>query len=103
MQKPSLNSRTRYCDAIIGIRWERWFASESIAPADRALEINRRFRDECLNMEWYRTRREAAAIIEGWRCHYNDVRPHSSLHYLTPAEFKAKYMNKNDQIRRAAL
>lgn len=24
------------------------------------------------------------------RCHYNDVRPHSSLDYLTPAEFKAQ-------------
>jgi hypothetical protein len=29
---------------ILGIRWDRWFASESIAPADRALEINRRLR-----------------------------------------------------------
>ena len=52
--------------------------------------FNGRFRDECLNMEWFRNRVEAAAIIEGWRGHYNEVRPHSSLGYLTPFEFKAK-------------
>lgn len=28
---------------ILGIRWNVWFASETIVPADRALEINRRF------------------------------------------------------------
>jgi len=27
--------------------------------------------------------------IEQWRRHYNEVRPHSSLGYLTPREFKA--------------
>jgi putative transposase len=59
--------------------------------------FNGRFRDECLNMEWFRTRREAVAIIEGWRQHYNSVRPHSSLGYLTPHEFKAKQMNIKNQ------
>jgi putative transposase len=52
--------------------------------------FNGRFRDEGLNMEWFRTRRETAAIIESWRQHYNEVRPHSSLGYLTSIEFKAK-------------
>ena len=65
--------------------------------------FNGRFRDECLNMEWFRTRREAAAIIEGWRQHYNQVRPHSGLNYLTPIEFKQKQGSDNDQIREAAL
>jgi putative transposase len=52
--------------------------------------FNGRFRDECLNQEWFRTRREARVIIEGWRQHYNDVRPHSSLGYLTPNEFRKR-------------
>ena len=52
--------------------------------------FNGRFRDECLNMEWFRTRPEAVALIATWREHYNTVRPHSSLKYLTPHEFKAK-------------
>ena len=50
--------------------------------------FNGKFRDECLNVEWFRTRPEAAVVIEQWRRHYNDVRPHSSLGYLTPTEFK---------------
>ena len=50
--------------------------------------FNGKFRDECLNMEWFRNRREAAVFIEAWRQHYNEVRPHSSLGYRTPHEFK---------------
>lgn len=50
--------------------------------------FNGRFRDECLNIEWFRSRREAKAIIEVWRRHYNAVRPHSSLDYQTPIEFR---------------
>jgi len=50
--------------------------------------FNGRFRDECLSIEWFRSRREAKVIIEVWRRHYNAVRPHSSLDYLTPIEFK---------------
>ena len=34
--------------------------------------------------------------IEQWRRHYNEVRPHSSLGYLTPAEFKALAAVKAD-------
>jgi putative transposase len=50
--------------------------------------FNGKFRDECLSMEWFRNRMEAKVVIEDWREHYNDVRPHSSLNYLTPNEFK---------------
>jgi putative transposase len=50
--------------------------------------FNGRFRDECLSLEWFRSRPEARLVIEAWRRHYNDVRPHSSLEYLTPSEFK---------------
>jgi len=46
-----------------------------------------KFRDECLSLEWFRSRAEAKVIIEAWRRHYNAVRPHSSLDYLTPNEF----------------
>lgn len=49
--------------------------------------FNGRLRDECLNVEWFRSRREARILIEAWRQHYNAVRPHMSLGYLTPAEF----------------
>ena len=50
--------------------------------------FNGKFRDECLSMEWFRNRTEAKVVIEDWRVHYNTVRPHSSLQYQTPLEFK---------------
>lgn len=50
--------------------------------------FNGKFRDECLSMEWFRNRVDAKIVIESWRRHYNEVRPHSSLGNLTPAEFK---------------
>ena len=52
--------------------------------------FNGKFRDECLSLEWFRSRAEAKVVIESWREHYNEIRPHSSLGYLTPREFIAK-------------
>jgi putative transposase len=52
--------------------------------------FNGKFRDECLSLEWFRSRAEAKVVIETWRRHFNEVRPHSSLGYLTPAEFVAR-------------
>ncbi len=57
--------------------------------------FNGRFRDECLSIEWFRSRREAKVIIELWRRHYNAVRPHSSLDYRTPIEFKHHHKSIN--------
>lgn len=91
----------------------KWVGQENIETAHIAPgkpwqngtdeSFNGRFRDECLSMEWFRTRAEATAIIETWRQHYNAVRPHSSLSYLTPIEFRAKHMATNNQIGVAAF
>ena len=51
--------------------------------------FNSKFRDECLNMEAFSSRNEARIIIEAWRHTYNEERPHSSLGWLTPREFRA--------------
>lgn len=64
----------------------------SQAPGESE-SFNGKFRDECLSLEWFRSRRETAVIIEAWRCHYNEVRPHSSLNYLTPHEFEQRYLS----------
>lgn len=70
-----------------------WIASAGIATvlndpgkpwqngADES--FNGKLRDECLSVQWFRSRREAMVVIESWRQHYNEVRPHSSLQYLT--------------------
>ena len=42
-------------------------------------------RDELLDGEIFYTLREAKIMIEKWRRHYNEVRPHSSLGYKPPA------------------
>lgn len=54
--------------------------------------FNGRLRDECLSLEWFRSREEARVVIETWRRHYNAVRPHSSLGYLTPNEFHQQHV-----------
>jgi putative transposase len=53
--------------------------------------FNGRLRDECLNLEWFRTVQEAQVVIGAWRRHYNEERPHSSLGYQTPQEFRWTY------------
>ena len=47
-----------------------------------------KLRDECLNRELFGSLAEARVIVESWRVEYNDVRPHSSLGYLSPSEYK---------------
>ena len=49
--------------------------------------LNGKFRNECLNQHWFRTLDEARYEIDLWREHYNHVRPHSSLNYMSPVEF----------------
>jgi putative transposase len=36
----------------------------------------------------------AQVVLEGWRRHYNEARPHSSLGYLTPLEYRLQYEAK---------
>lgn len=56
----------------------------------RVESFNGKFRNECLNANWFPTLLDAKEKIERWRCEYNHERPHSSLAYLTPAAFAAK-------------
>ena len=61
--------------------------------------LNERFngsvRDECLNMETFASRDHARMICKVYGRHYNTERPHSSLGYLTPAEFAARWSKEN--------
>ncbi len=47
--------------------------------------FNGKLRDELLNTEIFDTLREGQVLIEGWRRHYNAIRPHSSLAWRPPA------------------
>jgi transposase InsO family protein len=48
-----------------------------------------RLRDELLDREELATLAEARGLLEIWREEYNEVRPHGSLGYKTPAAFAA--------------
>ena len=63
--------------------------------------FNGRFRDECLSMEWFRSRTEAKTVIETWRQHYNTVRPHSSLGGICPTEFRINFEKTESPSREA--
>ena len=58
--------------------------------------FNGTFHDEYLGLQWFRNRVDAKVGIEQWRRHDNEVRPHSSLGYLTPAAFKAQQITDWD-------
>ena len=49
--------------------------------------FNGKLRDECLNSHWFTSLDDARAILEVWRCDYNEARPHSALGQLTPVDF----------------
>ena len=47
--------------------------------------FNGKLRDELLNREVFYILAEAKVLIEQWRKEYNQIRPHSALHYRPPA------------------
>jgi putative transposase len=49
--------------------------------------FNGKFRDECLNEQWFQSLPQARDCITEWRKDYNEVRPHSSLGRIPPAQF----------------
>lgn len=81
-----------------------WLAKKSVGPAfippgqpwkNGFIEsFHDKFRDECLQREWFSSLLDAQVVIEDWRLHYNTQRPHSSLKYKTPAEFAAQFTNQ---------
>ena len=88
---------------FIGKAVNEWLAKNDIKPIfiepgkpwqnGKCESFNGKLRDECLSREWFSSVKEAQVIIEKWRKFYNAERPHSSLGYLTPLEFKSKMEN----------
>lgn len=60
--------------------------------------FNGKFRDECLNVHWFRSLADARQMIEDWRESYNTERPHSALGGRTPTQHAVFYQ----QARRLA-
>ena len=70
---PKVGVKTLYIEP--GSPWENGY-NES---------FNGKLRDELLNGEIFYSLREAKVLIEQWRRHYNQVRPHSAIGYRPPA------------------
>jgi putative transposase len=58
-----------------------------------------RLRDECLNANWFRTLNDVRSTLAAWRREYNCERPHSSLDYRTPEEFRAGLNSARGYVR----
>jgi putative transposase len=48
-------------------------------------------RDEFLNETLFTSPGQAKMALEDWRRDFNEVRPHSSIGWKTPAEFAAEF------------
>ncbi len=57
----------------------------------RLESFNGRLREECLNVSWFENLFDARRKVTAWKEEYNQERPHSSLGYLTPAEFARQW------------
>jgi hypothetical protein len=56
--------------------------------------FNGRFRDECLNREVFASVLEAQVIARTFRDEYNTIRPHSTISYKLPAEYRAELLRQ---------
>jgi len=62
--------------------------------------FNDKFRDECLNEQWFETLAQARSAITAWRQDYNEVRPHSSCNRMPPAKFAELHRQRDDDAAR---
>lgn len=65
--------------------------------------FNGKFRDECLNENWFKNLNDARNKIEIWRLDYNTTRPHRSLRQMTPQEYRNKVDIKNNEKKELSL
>ena len=78
---------------------QKWLKEENVGPSyiepgapwqnGFAESFHSKIRDEFLNCELFDNVQEAQQLATQWRQFYNEVRPHASLGYRTPAEFAA--------------
>ena len=60
--------------------------------------FNGRFREECLNGQWFLNLAHAQAVIEAWRREYNEERPKKALSGLTPVAYARQLAGKSATV-----
>jgi len=93
---------------FIARRLRAWLAGSQVgtlyiepgAPWENAYSesFNSRFRDELLNVEAFTSLTEARVLSEEYKLEYNHRRPHSALHYQTPAAFAAMSKQSHEDL-----
>ena len=57
---------------------------------DHIESFNGKVRDECLNQNAFLSLADARDSLERWRRDYNRERPHGSLNWMTPEEYRER-------------
>jgi putative transposase len=98
---------------LVAQAMKRWFAASGMSTAD--IEPGKpwpngavescigEFRAECVNVEWFLSRREARGLIAQSRRQYKAERPHRSLGYRTPAQVGAGKASRHAANCRGAI
>jgi putative transposase len=76
-----------------------WHYIDPGKPVQNAFieSFNGRLRDEFLNETLFTSLAQARVALEDWRRDYNTVRPHSSIGWLTPADYAAQFVPQRGQ------
>ena len=76
-----------------------WHYIDPGKPVQNAFieSFNGRLRDEFLNETLFTSLAQARATLEEWRRDYNNVRPHSSIGWLTPAAYTEQLLLQRGQ------
>jgi putative transposase len=78
----------------------RWGVQQTFAPVGRptgnavAERTIRTMKEECIWLADWRNLDELRAAVRTWRDQFNEIRPHQSLNWATPAEFRATKLGK---------
>ena len=93
-QGPEFTSRAFM--AWAAARGVRHLLNDAGCPTQNAYieSFNGKFRDECLNEQWFESLPQARQEIARWRRDYNEVRPHSSVGRIPPACFAAQHRQR---------
>lgn len=90
-QGPEFTSRALL--AWLNGRGIKQLLTDAGSPTQNAYieSFNGKFRDECLNEQWFESLRQAREEITHWRRDYDEAQPHSSIGRIPPAKFAAQH------------
>lgn len=78
----------------------RWGVEQTFAPVGRptgnavAERTIRTMKEECIWLADWRDQAALRAALATWRSEFNDIRPHQSLNWATPAEYRAAKLSQ---------